>query len=285
MNELKWLLDERYIKHNESDIIGTLKSLKYDFEVKNYNYLRESVHKTYQFGDISTRFKDEDPMMMLGTIKFVSDHQKAPNPFGSLFFHNNVNMIDVMSNFNQLELDSMFLNGSAKITYIKEVCENIDFYIEKYDSFFIRPNSSLKSFTGTVITKSNYKDELDFIIKNQMVCKKTLCIVSKFEKIIDETRFVIVGNDVVASSKYIINGEIKSEQGSSEDSMLLAEKIANHKWHTKPDIAYILDIAETKDGAKAIELNCYSTSGFYLCKTDHIKMVNDAIIIELQESY
>lgn len=286
MSELKWLLDERFIDHNDDSLIlETMRKLNYDYEVKNYQYNNRSKNKNYTLGDIGNKFKPDDSLMMLGTIKFVSDHLKLPNPFGSLFQHKNVNVIDVLSNFKKYEIDNLFLNSDIHFNYFNSIVDNIDEYLESYGEFFIRPNGSLKSFTGFLLNKDNYKTEIKRLVENNRVDGVAICAISPAKSIINETRFIIVGDEVVSSSKYIVNGDVKSERGCSVDSYNVANSIAKHKWNNVPDIAYVVDVAETKFEAKVIELNCYSTSGFYKCDPVHIELVNNSVLSEINSDY
>jgi hypothetical protein len=47
----------------------------------------------------------------------------------------------------------------------------------------------------------------------------------------------------------------------------------------QPDDAFVLDIAETSEGFKIIEINCLNASGFYACEMDKVVIALEVMVI------
>jgi hypothetical protein len=93
-------------------------------------------------------------------------------------------------------------------------------------------------------------------------------MVSEPVTIYSETRTWVVKGKVVTASEYKRGN--KSYQSSTVEPRIIAFAQARaNEW--SPNDAYCLDIADTPDGLKIVEVNCLNASGFY--KADMAKLV------------
>lgn len=141
----------------------------------------------------------------------------------------------------------------------------------RYQPFFIRPVHDTKSFTGMVIDWDYYTKwrdgiermgpEPDFNLDTQvMVCSK--------KEIYSETRCWIVDGRVVTASGYKV-GTIKRYSDQVDQGITnFAQEMADI-WSPNP--AYVMDVAETPNGLKIVEINNLNSAGFY--KADMQKLV------------
>src|SRR5690606_3444445 len=69
------------------------------------------------------------------------------------------------------------------------------------EKIFIRPNSGFKIFTGKVVTRDSWDEDLRLFGFYSVEADK-LVIASKSQDIFGEWRFVVVDNQIVSGSKY-----------------------------------------------------------------------------------
>jgi hypothetical protein len=139
--------------------------------------------------------------------------------------------------------------------------------------FFLRPVHDTKSFTGFVCDWGYYTTwragiermgpEPDFNLDTLvMLCTK--------KEIYTETRCWVVDGEIVTSSGYKM-GTLKRyspPEAVDPDILTFASHRAND-W--SPNQAYVMDVAETPDGLKIVEINNLNSAGFY--KADMNKLV------------
>lgn len=158
------------------------------------------------------------------------------------------------------------LNGSAEIYAFKDV--------PKQDSlFFIRPVSDGKAFTGYVTewfafdlwrrSVMSLSDE-----DSRQMSGDTMVMVSNPGSIYSETRTWVVKGEVVTASLYKRGGKAFASADVEPRIVEFAQARAR-EW--SPNEAYCLDIADTPDGLKIVEVNCLNASGFY--QADMLKLV------------
>ncbi len=152
------------------------------------------------------------------------------------------------------------LNNDAIITTF----DNVQFQREP---FFLRPVHDTKAFTGMVIDWGYYekwRDSVCQLAESVTLTKDTPVMVCQKKEIYTETRFWIVNRRVVTASGYKI-GTIKRYQevrGSRWDNDLI-EFADDRASEWSPNEAYVLDVAETPEGMKIVEVNNLNSAGFY----------------------
>ncbi|WP_196887410.1 ATP-grasp domain-containing protein [Aureivirga sp. CE67] len=165
------------------------------------------------------------------------------------------------------------LNHGSFITQFSD-----SFSWEENQKYFIKPSIDAKVFTGKVFTESEWKDFTYETLNNNentRITAETLIQVSKYHKIIKEARVWIVNQKVVTSSYYLFHDQAGFEENVSNEGLDFAQKMA--KIYNVAD-AYVMDVCETFEGWKIVEVNCINSAGFY--KGDVKK-----IILVLEEMY
>ncbi len=94
------------------------------------------------------------------------------------------------------------------------------------------------------------------------VTNDTIVVLSAPQTILSEHRFFIVNREVVTATQYQKDGKVCLASASPQQAWDVAQQMADLEW--QPDIAYVCDVATTPQGAKIVELNAMSTSGWYL---------------------
>jgi len=134
------------------------------------------------------------------------------------------------------------------------------------EEMFLRPIHDSKVFAGGVFNRQDFYDwkrkvcvlEHDY---GNSLTKETLIQVAPLKKIFSEHRFWVVKGKVVTSSTYKI-GRTVHYQSLDHDSMFqkfAEERIA--EW--QPHDAFVIDIADTDEGLKIVEINTLNSCGFY----------------------
>lgn len=147
-------------------------------------------------------------------------------------------------------------------------------YGDKNGYIFLRPNSGGKTFVGEMVESEGLKRHREWY---KDAWEDNLLVVVAKPVVIDrEFRLVVVGDKAVSGSQY------KSRDNLDKDLDLDSKRIEpDHEVFDyvndvlsrvdyRPDPAFILDVAETKDGFKIIELNSFTCSGFYDCDPEPI---------------
>ncbi len=145
---------------------------------------------------------------------------------------------------------------------------------------FIRPVGDTKSFTGFVCDQEYYAKwregivrmgpEPDFNLDTPvMVCSK--------KEIYTETRLWIVDGEIVTSSGYKFGSIPRQSPPGMVDLDILT--FAGHRaddW--SPNEAYVMDVAETPEGLKIVEINNLNSAGFYKADMNKLVMALEDIV-------
>lgn len=143
------------------------------------------------------------------------------------------------------------------------------------EEMFLRPIHDSKVFAGGVFNRQDFMDwwrkvvVLEFDYGNTLT-KDTVIQVAPLKKIFSEHRFWVIKGKVATSSTYKI-GRTVMYQSLAADSMFqkfAEERIA--EW--QPDEAFVIDICDTEDGLKIVEINTINSCGFYACDIQKLVM-------------
>ena len=143
------------------------------------------------------------------------------------------------------------------------------------EEMFLRPIHDSKVFAGGVFNRQDFMDwwrkvvVLEFDYGNTLT-KDTIIQVVPLKKIFSEHRFWVIKGRVATSSTYKI-GRTVMYQSLAADSMFqkfAEERIA--EW--QPDEAFVIDICDTEDGLKIVEINTINSCGFYAADIQKLVM-------------
>lgn len=120
--------------------------------------------------------------------------------------------------------------------------------------FFCRPVEDSKKFTGRIFW--SWAEFSEWERKRPAV----LCLFAPLREIFRETRLWIVQDQVVTASTYKEGKQVRYGPLVSEEVLVYAQERAD-EWSPAP--AYVMDIAETPDGPKIVEINNINAAGLY----------------------
>lgn len=147
-----------------------------------------------------------------------------------------------------------------------------------WDEFFIRPVFDDKSFAGNIMDWGGFKTWQKKVIKLRdtytSLDENTPILVAPLKEIYKEYRFFIVDSKIAASSLYKLGNRVVTRNDFIDEE--LSYFVHQRIWEYSPDRAFVIDIADTPEGFKIIEVNCINSSGFYACNiTSMIGAIED----------
>lgn len=151
---------------------------------------------------------------------------------------------------------------------------------------FVRPVLDSKTFNGEVKSKYDFKDwqqsikfmeefMVDELVDIPMLNKDTVIAVAAAKKIYSEYRMFIVNNKVVTASMYQLGGKLITTKDIDKRVLRFADEMIQ-TW--VPAAAFVMDIADTADGLKVIEINNINSSGFYAADPQKIIMAIEELV-------
>jgi hypothetical protein len=140
---------------------------------------------------------------------------------------------------------------------------------------FVRPAGDDKQFAGQVMTQAEFSEwrlrvvALEGESTYTTLGAKDLIVIARAKPLHAEYRFYVVDGNVVTGSLYKRGDRVHYDAHVDSDVTRFAQECADI-WC--PSRAFCLDIADTPDGLKVLEINAINSSGFYAC--DMGKFVN-----------
>ena len=243
--------------------------------------LEKDIFDESYFNDFINYFNNND--ICYHVIRIVPFIHKIegyiPNPEGNVigygsmcipfvFKENNWNGVwcsDCLSEMNVMKgYGKDYLNHDQHRMLMKDVSD----YIKDVDEFFIKPDGDTKEFAGLVMKSSHYNDWLEDLLKiGYLEHINFYVVVSVPKQIKNEWRIVVVDGKISDFSIYRQNGHLKPERKITQEVVNFTKDMI--KKYNPLDV-YVIDISETPDGYKVIELNCFNSAGLYKCCVDNI---------------
>jgi hypothetical protein len=194
------------------------------------------------------------------------------------YFDDNLSYIELLKNY--------------KGHMLNEGCIVAPFGAMKYewDRFHLRPVTDSKSFAGTVFDWDEFQEWRDKIIlmgeeENSLttLSLNDLIVMSPLKKILAEYRFYVVDGKVVTGSLYKQGSRVIYKSDVDESVYAFAQEMVDI-W--APNRAFALDIADTEEGYKVIEINSINSAGFYACDMGKfVAAINDMKFPGKHETY
>lgn len=131
--------------------------------------------------------------------------------------------------------------------------------------FFIRPVADSKAFTGEVSDWPSYVEWRRRVADLKPEDGATLALgtevmVCRTKEIHREHRLFMVRGRCVTASQYKL-GILKCVDSNVDDAVVRFGEEVSSGW--APAEAYALDVADTPDGLRVIEVNCINSAGWY----------------------
>jgi hypothetical protein len=148
--------------------------------------------------------------------------------------------------------------------------------IGSQESFFVRPDSPLKPFSGRVIQRNKLSLEaLDYGFYYED--KHLPIVITPVLDVGSEWRFVISGHETIASSAYEASDRTETNTICPSEVLNYVREVA--KALNPPDPVYIIDVCSIGDNIKLLELNPFSGADPYGCDREAIISAVEGVIM------
>ena len=258
---MNWLIEEGMFTENEEALIKELKAQNQKVATVKYIPFGEPMSKT--------PFDDKTDVIFYGSLGLCQLVQKErPNwSPGAIGTWDNFLCSTYYPHFGNL-----LLNADHEMTTIKELNERKDYFFETFgqdNTIFIRPDSGLKMFTGTRMYKEAWEELFKLVTFYDEVKDDSKVLVSSPKNIKKEYRFVISEGKVITGSSYRFGEELSSREYNNPVIYKWVEQVLTKaKW--EPDRMWTLDLADTGNQFKILEIGCFSGAGLYSCNLKKI---------------
>jgi hypothetical protein len=154
------------------------------------------------------------------------------------------------------------LNREYTLLPIAEAVRLADKLFENYASggqVFVRPDSVDKSFTGTLTDRTTFAHKFF----GTPFDPATLILIARAKKLTYEWRLIVANGKVIAGSQYRSADSREEAPGCPDEVLTFAATMLDRvAWRPAP--MFIMDICDSEDGLRLLELNSFGCSGHYL---------------------
>jgi hypothetical protein len=154
------------------------------------------------------------------------------------------------------------LNREYTLLPIAEAVRLADNLFARYASggrVFVRPDSVDKSFPGTLTDRTSFRDKLS----GTTFDPSALVLVARAKKLAREWRLIVANGKVIAGSQYRSADDWeRSPHCPDEVLRFAAAMLEDVAWRPAP--VFVMDVCDSEDGLRLLELNSFGCSGHYL---------------------
>lgn len=264
---MHWLLERRFFKDSDQSYTRLCENIV-------RHKVKHSFCTTIPFSDDGVILEEEisvnEPLFCFGSntlCKIMLKRGYKP----AAFYSSNSSMPNLLKMYGKEMLNSDMI--FAPIGKLKP----------KKEPFFLRPAQDTKAFTSGLWSKDElikFQESLSKLKDGEFstVNLDTLAVCSSEKMIYAEYRYFIINGKIISSSKYKSHDRVTILPNVDGYIDSYVEKIIGIY---QPEIAFCLDIAETPNGLKVIEVNCINCSGLYALDTNKFIFA----VEELTEKY
>jgi len=260
---IKWIIQNNLIKPN------ILQEFRDAFVELDIGF--EEV-KAIPFSNELPEFTPSTVNIFYGSTTLMLNAYNHPKFRSGVFYDSETFTIE---NYLDKWEDKMLNAGGQVLSFRQFIEEKVDTKFE----WFIRPNEDDKSFAGTTMTREEIKNWYLKIldIDNPNLNADTLIFVSGKKEIKREWRNFVVNQKVIDSARYMKNGELNISTEDCPKEMI--QFVQECTVEFSPHDIFVMDVADTSNGFKIIECNCFNGTGFY---NHNIKKIVSAITENLK---
>lgn len=171
----------------------------------------------------------------------------------------------------KLHWGEQMLNGNSIVSSIQEATFNNSL-------MFVRPTQDSKFFSGRLFTREQFLKWQQSICDRSLptttrLTPETLIQMAKPIQIFSEYRFWIVKGKIVTQSLYK-RGNSVVYSSEVDDRFLSYVRDRLEEW--LPLETFVMDICDTENGIKIVEINTLNSAGFYAANVQQLVLTLDA---------
>jgi hypothetical protein len=280
--KINWIVEKYMFEEYENQLIQTIKNSGHNCFLVDDTDLRFDFDR-----DIKTKYKIDDCVLFYGSLQrgrqILRDTAFIPGIFLKI------------ENYECFKYYGYYGNNLVNYNYLlfglndlKRNKERIFNYFNT-SSIFIRPSNGYKTFTGQLLSKENFEEELRILcLSYGGLDMDQLILVAPRQNIEEENRFIVLNqngsNRIIDGNKYMIKRELVKERIFDIKACEFANSVVNNY---TPDKAFTIDIAKMDNGSyKILEIGSFCCASWYNIDLEKvIKEVNELIINEYNEYY
>lgn len=268
---MHWILQENMFRENEWDnLVSTLERFDIPY----------SVHKVIPcIGELVPEARPQHPYVVCFGSYSMRHLAKKMGWTPGVF-----DLFDQNFAVQRQHWGRMMLNYDSVIAEFKNV--HLD------ETAFVRPIDDSRYFAGKVFEPEEFNDWVHRVAVLREDCGnsltgETLIQVCKPKKIYAEYRFWIVDGQVITSSLYkrgnrvVFDSHVDDHVHRFVDEVLRTEdqqkditlSVVPRGW--MPARAFVLDVCETPEGMKIVEINTINSAGFYAADVTRLVLAID----------
>lgn len=270
---MHWILQENLFRENEwNNLVSTLERFEIPY----------SVHKVIPFiGELVPPPRPQHPhVICFGSYSMRHTAKKfgwTPGVF---------DLFDENFAVQRQNWGSMMLNHDSEIAKFKNVHLN--------EMAFVRPIDDSKYFAGKVFEPEEFNEWVHKVAVlredyGNSLTGETLVQVCKPKKIYAEYRFWIVDGQVVTASLYKRGNRVIYDSNVDKHVHEFVDKVLSTKLGVTdirlsmratgwmPARAFVLDVCETPEGMKVVEINTINSAGFYAANVTDLVLAIDGM--------
>lgn len=249
---MKWVIDTSKDDNSNEKMIAALKANDCEYQLFQYK-----PFMNYKDVLEEIRFDLNEKIMCYGTINFISKIRKCTDIKPGSY----CDFDKYRCSAYHPHLGGLLLNSRYKIIPWRKIASCMDM-----GTFFIRPDSGKKLFTGVVTDYDSLRTDIGFAAAG--LEPETKVLVAPYQRVEEEWRFFVSNGHVITGSLYNVKGEHFESELVDMHAFELAYEASKCY---NPDPVYVIDICKTQSGEyKVLELNSFSCSGLYSCDVNEI---------------
>jgi hypothetical protein len=227
---------------------------------------------TQEVDDVEEPYIDTDQKIIVMGATSLSRIAKARGWTPGTYLNENFDFSKWRDGFGAENI----LNAESIVAKISDPIDVTDMS----DMLFVRPVDDSKAFTGMTMSKHDFHDwilQMSVIEEEefQPLHKNTKIAIANAKKIYAEYRLFVVCARVVTASMYKNGNTVHYSENVDERIIQFGQSMVRWWQETvdstlavkpkafMPAPAYVIDIADTPDGLKVIEINNINSAGFY----------------------
>ena len=227
------------------------------------------VHRTLQLGGV--RLPDDACVIGYGTFPFAQQilqtRRWTPGAWAS------ADRLDCAAYYPHF--GRHLLNGDAAVLPVAVALGRRDELFAQFGragEVFVRPTTAGKLFVGRCVDLNAFADA----VAPARHVSDAAVVVAQPRVIGREWRLLVVDGRIVAASQYAADGDRAVDAGCPAAVRAFAEAVLSDvSW--RPDPVFMLDVCESADDLRVVELNSFSGSWLYACDpADSVAAVSTA---------
>lgn len=249
---VNWLFQKHIFDENLDSLVAEVERQGFRSKVCEFNF----ASKNDVFLEL---FQPEECVVFYGSLQLCRKIQRFAKWIPGAY----CNVEQFNCSYYYPKFGNLLLNSDYIMLPFGDLQRQQLFLTERLDgSIFIRPNSGQKIFTGDIIRRETWDQDL----KHFELCganPDTIIVAAKAQKVAAEWRLVVVDGEIVSGSQYFVDSDREPVAYVPNNVWEFGQQAVNNS-NFEPDPAWCIDICQREDGKIfVLEANSFSGAGIY----------------------